>query len=111
MLHVHAAWEQADSWVAALLGLEQALSAGEDQVSPLEQFGLVGPQRRRGELEGGQLVHDVVDRRQGLKVAAERHRRGGVVPEHVTADVLLGEQPVQQRALRRDNLGRVEALW
>ena len=81
------------------LALVQAASAGEDEIGALEQMALQQHEARRGEAEGGELVHAVIDayRRRDMPGEAERHR--GVEPGNRDGAAFF-QEPVEQIALK-----------
>ncbi len=97
---VDARGEGMDVGVLALLGLVEAVAAGEHHVGLGHQGLLQLAQLGRGELEVAELVHAVIDDRRGLDVAREAEHHRGVVPADRAADLLGGHQPVEQGAER-----------
>jgi hypothetical protein len=110
VLAVNARREGVDARVLLALRLVETLPAGEDEVGAREQLALALAERRRRALEAGEFVHAVVDGRERFEVArpSDRHRR--VVPEYVLVDSLVGEESVEQLALRALRLFRAQAF-
>ena len=76
-----------DVVVAVLLGLEEARTAGEDDVGAVDQLLLEVEQLGRRELELRQLVHRVEHRDVGVEVPREGQHHWRVIPgDQRTAD-------------------------
>ncbi len=98
---IDAGGEGMDVVVGGAPGLVEAMAAGEHDVGPLHQFGFQRFEAGRRMVEGGQLVHAVVDDGRGVDVAreAEHHRR--VEPQDRPPAALKRQQAVQHVAQPR----------
>ncbi len=98
-----------DVAVQVLLGLVEAVAAGEHHVRQAQQLLLQPDQLGRGEAEVGQLVHAVIDGADGLQVTRERQHHRGIVPPDQLAGV-GPDQPVEQPLQDLGLLRRSEAF-
>ena len=106
VVQVHAARERMDIRMAVPLALVERMTAGEDDVSPCEQFLFSLSHRSRRARERRELVHAVVHHRPRCEAARELDRHRRVVPEHVVANAVLTKKVAQQPRLDRHGFRR-----
>src|SRR5262245_30196178 len=99
MFKINAVLEKMDVVMKTALRLVEAVSAGEDQVGELKQFGFAPFRARRRGFEGRRLTHAIVDHKKRIETPGEGHRRRRVVPEDVIADLVFQEEFIDKDAL------------
>src|SRR5947209_1299536 len=99
MLRINAAGKRMHAGMVVALGFIEALASGKYQVSEMEKIFFLDSQRRWSALEGGELVHAIVDYRQWLQVLAEAERHRCVIPADILLDVVLDQKAVQHLTL------------
>jgi hypothetical protein len=98
---IDTAGEKVDAGVLRALGRIETVPAREDQVGPLEELRFSLVQLGRRILEGGQLIHAVIDGDERHQMAGKGYGHGRGVPEDGVMDLLVGEQPVDELSLER----------
>src|SRR5262245_39111865 len=99
MFEINAVRERMDVVMKTALRFVEALSAAEDHVGELEQFGFALFRAGRREFEGRRLIHAIVDNKKRIETPGEGHRRWRVVPEDVIADLVFQEEFFEQEPL------------
>src|SRR4030095_3652734 len=111
MFKLNAVGERMDVVMKTALRFVEALSAGEDHVGELKQFGFatfralrrgfVRALRRgfvralRGGFEARRRIHAIVDNKKRIETPGEGYRRRRVVPENVIADLIFQEEFIE----------------
>ncbi len=109
MRHVDRAGHAVHMGMQRALGFVERRAAGEHQVGELHQLALALGEFGRRALEGGQLVHAVVDPQRGIQGPSHRQGHGRVEPGHGGTQAALLQRAAQQGS-QKEGLLRIKAL-